>query len=209
MVTIREIRRDRRYSMLVLESGEQYRFRTEDLAGTGLCEGAVLEEQEFHKWIRLLQYPRAINIAVAMLARRPCSKGEIENRLLRAGVIPEITELVIYKLEKEKLLDDEAFCEQWIRYRKEQRYGPVRIRQELRIKGLPSQLIDSVLERTEEPDEEENNALTLARKAWTRIKPGEDLRKSRQKVIVSLVRKGYSWEAARTASDAAEYGIEQ
>ena len=46
--------------------------------------------------------------------------------------------------------------------------------------------------------------MILARKAWSKIKPGEDPRKSRQKVISSLVRKGYDWDIARQASDTAE-----
>ena len=47
-------------------------------------------------------------------------------------------------------------------------------------------------------------AEVLARKAWMRTKPDKDLRKSRQKVIAFLVRKGYSWDTARAACKSAE-----
>lgn len=148
-------------------------------------------------------YARALNRAVAMLARRPCSKKEIADRLRRAGFAEETAELVLYKLEKEKLLDDEAFCEQWIRYRLSGKYGPAVIRRELRLKGISEDMIDSAFDLLDEEDQREN-ALSVARKAWKRTKPTDDVRKNRQKVIASLVRKGYSWEEARIACSLAE-----
>ena len=47
-------------------------------------------------------------------------------------------------------------------------------------------------------------AESLARKAWMRRKPDEDIRKSRQKIIGLLVRKGYSWDTAKAACKYAE-----
>ena len=204
MVTVREIRREHSAVCILLDTGERFLLKAEDLVGTGISENAVFEEEAFLQQIRLRQYPRALSAAVSMLARRPCSTGEITDRLLRRNFIPEVTELVVYKLKKENLLDDELFCEQWIRYRMEHRFGPVRIRQELKMKGVPAQMIDCALSRLYDPEEESGHIAVLARKAWSRVRPGEDIRKSRQKVIASLIRKGYGWEEARAASDAAE-----
>ena len=204
MVTVLEIRRERSTVCILLDTGERFFLKSEDLPGTGISESAVFEEDAFLQQIRLRQYPRALSAAVSMLARRPCSSGEITDRLIRRRFIPEVTELVVYKLKKENLLDDELFCEQWIRYRIEHRFGPVRIRQELKMKGVPEPLINSTLSRMYDPEEESCHIAVLARKAWSRVRPGEDIRKSRQKVIVSLVRKGFGWEDARAASDAAE-----
>ena len=60
----------------------------------------------------------------------------------------------------------------------------------------PSRALDSLA-----GDEQEENALALARKALGRAKAGEDPRKTRQRVIDSLIRRGYGWEAARRACD--------
>ena len=154
-----------------------------------------------------IDYSRALNRAVAMLARRPCSKKEILDRLRRAGFAEETADLVLYKLEKEKLLDDEAFCVQWIRYRISGKYGPAVIRRELRMKGISEDIIDSAFAGLDEEAEQEN-ALAVARKAWKRTKPTDDIRKNRQKVITALVRKGYSWEAAREACHQVEINPE-
>lgn len=148
-------------------------------------------------------YARALNRAVAMLARRPCSKKEIRDRLKRTQFPDETVDLVIYKLEKENLLDDEAFCAQWIRYRLSGRYGPALIRRELRLKGITDDIIESSFSCLDE-EEEQNNAVTLARKAWKRAKSTDDKYKTRQKIISFLVRKGYKWETARSACYQAE-----
>ena len=203
MVTVKEISRIRASACILTDSGEKYWLREADLPLAGIREGMSFEPEDFHQKIRLCQYPRALNHAVSMLARRPCSRKEITSRLVRLRYTEDVAELVVYKLEKEKLLDDGDFCEQWIRYRLTKSYGPSVIRRELKMKGIPDGMIDKVLEEAD-PGEQENNAVALARKAWKRVGTGGDVRKNRQRVIASLVRKGYDWETAGKACREAE-----
>ena len=203
MVTVREISRVRASVCILLDSGEKYWLREADIPAAGIREGMSFETEEFLQKIHLCQYPRALNHAVSMLARRPCSRKEITTRLVRLHCTEDVAELVVCKLEKEKLLDDGEFCEQWIRYRLSKGCGPGLIRRELKMKGIPDRMIDKALEETDS-DEQENNAVTLARKSWKRVGTGGDLRKNRQKVITSLVRKGYDWETAGRACREAE-----
>ena len=203
MVTIQEIRLVRSLACVCLDSGEKYWLRHEDLPTSGLKEGMEYEPEALYRQIRLLQYPRALNLAVAMLARRPCSKGEIRSKLIIRRFSEEVADLVILKLEKENLLNDEDFCEQWIRCRLSRNYGPSLIRRELRLKGIPDELICLVMERFPEESCQEN-AVLLARKAWKRVGPDAGLPAARQKVIAALVRKGYDWDTARSACETAE-----
>lgn len=203
MVTIKDIQRDRSCVCIRLDNGMQYWLKKEDFEDAGLFEGAEIAEDSFNQMIRLKQYPRALSNAVAMLARRPCSKGEIQKRLHEKRYTEEVSELVIYKLEKERLLDDEEFCEQWIRYRTERCCGPELIKRELKSKGISDDIIERTFQYADQETETEG-PLIIARKAWKRIRQGDDIRKSRQKVILSVARKGYSWETARKACDAAE-----
>ena len=203
MVRIMELNSVRSQTSVLLDNGDQYWLRNEDLAGSGIYEGAEMTSDSFLQLIRVLQYPRALNQAVAMLARRPCSTGEIISRLNRNRYASEVIELVVYKLEKEKLLNDNDFCHQWIQYRINRGYGPGFIRRELRIKGIPPEMIDAVFESLDE-DEEMEKAVSVAAKAWKRKKPDEDINKCRQKIIGLLVRKGYSWDMAKAACKSAE-----
>ncbi len=202
MVTVMEIIKVRASVCVMLDSGEKYWLREADLNAACIREGMSIETEDFLQKIRLCQYPRALNHAVSMLARRPCSRKEITSRLVRLRYTEDVAELVVYKLEKEKLLDDGEFCEQWIRYRLSKGCGPSLIRRELKMKGIPDGMIDKAFEETDS-HEQENNAAALARKAWKRVGTG-DIRKNRQKVIASLVRKGYDWETAGKACREAE-----
>ena len=206
MVTITEISRIRSAACIILDTGEKYWIRYDDLSDAGFYPGRTYNAEEFIQQIQVLQYPRALNSAVAMLARRPCSKGEIISRLKQRRFAEDVAELVIYKLEKEKLLDDRDFCEQWIRYRQNCKYGVSFIRRELISKGIPEDLIEFALANREISDEQINAEL-LAEKAWKRLKPDEDRHRSREKVIASLLRRGYGWDLAKTACDVAEKRI--
>ena len=139
MVTINEIRQVRSMWVILLDNGEQYWIRRDDLPNTSFAEGSSYDPEQFQQQIRLCQYPHALNHAVSMLARRPCSKKEISSRLVRLRYTEEVAGLVVYKLEKEKLLDDEAFCEQWIRYRLSGQIGISAIIRELKISKLLQQ----------------------------------------------------------------------
>ncbi len=203
VVTIVTVTPVRNLVRIQLDSGAEYWLRKQDMYALSCLEGNEVDEEVFLQQVRLLQYPRALNHAVSMLARRPCSRHEVFSSLQRHRYTEEIAALVVYKLEKENLLNDESFCEQWIRYKQDCRFGKKRILLELRQKGIPEDLARSALENTEDPDNS-SGAFSLALRAWNRTKPEEDIRKSRQKVIACLVRKGYDWETARSACDAAE-----
>ena len=107
-----------------------------------------------------------------------------------------------YQLEKENLLNDQEFSELWVQQRS-RKYGSRRIRQELRVKGVPESTAEKALSSVSD-EEMLESATSLAVKAWSRAKPGDDPRKTRQRIISSLVRKGFDWDLARQASDTAE-----
>ena len=203
MVTIQEISRNRSRVSVRLDNGEIFWLTQSDVYAEGCYEGKKYDPESFYQWIRICQYPRALNHAVSMLARRPCSTGEIRRRLMLHHYTEEVTELVLYKLEKEKLIDDISFCEQWIHFRQQRGYGPSLIRRELKYKGIPDNIIQDCFDR-QESCEDTSGALLLARKAWKKYSSSEDRLKSRQIVIQFLVRKGYDWSTARSAAEEAE-----
>ena len=149
MVTIQEISRNRSRVSVRLDNGEIFWLTQSDVYAEGCYEGKKYDPESFYQWIRICQYPRALNHAVSMLARRPCSTGEIRRRLMLHHYTEEVTELVLYKLEKEKLIDDISFCEQWIHFRQQRGYGPSLIRRELKYKGIPDDIIQDCFDRQE------------------------------------------------------------
>lgn len=204
MVIIHEMTFFQKRLCLHLGNGDVIWLSRDDYNSFPFSEEKEIPEEEFYQYIRTCQYPRALNHAVAMLARRPHSTGEIRQKLSYDRYIEDVIELVLYKLGKENLLNDREFCEQWIRYRTECKYGPRRILQELRRKGIPQEMAEEIMDMQSDPEETHYQSILLATKAWKHMKPDENIQKRRQKVIASLVRKGYDWDTARSASESAE-----
>lgn len=202
MVTILNISFERSMACLELDDGRKIWISRSALRESGWGVNVAIDPEAFNRSIELFQYPNALNQAVSLLARRPYSKGEIERNLARHHYTREVIELVTYKLTKEKLLDDRDFSEIWVRNRSE-KYGARRIRQELRVKGVPAEIAEEAVDRLSGEDELAA-AEKHARKLWAKTRPEDDIRKARQRIISSLLRKGYAWEIAKQASDTAE-----
>ncbi len=74
--------------------------------------------------------------ALDLLARREHSQLELKQKLLVRDFDPAEVDDVIAKLAAEQLQSDERFTECYIRSRANRDYGPIRIQQELRLKGI-------------------------------------------------------------------------
>ena len=186
---------------IVFESGWQVWLDKKLLPGFPLQEGTQVNRESFTKFILLHQYPAALNRAVSLLAQRARSKAEIESRLKLSHYDEEVINLVLYKLEKEGFLNDQEFAEQWIESRMK-KYGPARIRQELKIKGVDAETADaSMLACSEESQLEA--AVSASRKKIRSASSAADLPKLFRQVTGMLVRRGFSWETAKKAYDIA------
>lgn len=196
------VERSGRHSMLVTINEEIQLMLSRDIwAERPLAEGEEFDFAEFSAWLLPRQYPEALNKAVALLAQRARSGGEIRQKLERAHYLEDTIDMVLYKLEKERLLDDEAFAREFAASCARRQMGQSRIRMELARKGLPREIIDRTMEElpTEEADEA---AIRLAQKLLRRHN-GEDTRKEMQKVLAAMARRGYSYEDSKEAVEAA------
>ena len=151
-------------------------------------ERPLTEEQPCH----------ALDRAVACLAARAHSKHEIEQKLLRVGYRPCTVEMVLYKLEREHLLNDADFARQWVEARSGRKLGRSRIAQELRRKGIDADEAEEALSAIGE-DDQLADAIALAEKAAARAKSDEDPRKTYQRIAAMLARRGFRWDITKEA----------
>ena len=163
-----------------------------------LKEGQPINLEEYDNWLMVRQYRFALDRAVGYLAARARSKHEIEQKLLQAGYRPSTVEMVIYKLQRENLLDDADFARQWVESRQNHKLGRSRIAQELRRKGVSQEEAEEALSVIDDEDQL-SGAIALAEKAAARIKPGEDIRKASARIAGMLARRGYAWDIAKEA----------
>tara|TARA_B100000586_G_scaffold138162_1_gene100058 strand:- start:933 stop:1394 length:462 start_codon:yes stop_codon:yes gene_type:complete len=93
-----------------------------------------------------LDNPRDIRKKIMdFLSRREHSKKEIYKKMLDKVNSLEILEEEIKKLEKDGILDDERFAEQYLYSLVKRGLGPLRINKYLQEKGVDSHLINTLL----------------------------------------------------------------
>ncbi|MCD6539939.1 MAG: regulatory protein RecX, partial [Candidatus Omnitrophica bacterium] len=89
---------------------------------------------------------KAKNLAFRLLKYRDRSEKEIVNRLKKKKVSREVIEKVIAELKSLSLLDDRKFAKSWIQERIRKGYGLLKIKVELKEKGIDQDLLEDLLE---------------------------------------------------------------
>ena len=191
---------------VTFESGWQVFLPRDRLPSFSLEAGTAVDREAFLQYIRLVQYPAALDRAVALLAMKPCSSSEIERKLVNVYRCDrDVADLVLYKLSREGLLNDRDFSEQWVHARMK-KYGASRIYRELLAKGVDRETVREALESCGEEDQLQA-AVSLAEKK-IRASREHDRTKLFRQVTGMLVRRGYSWGTAKKAFDQAVDSME-
>jgi regulatory protein len=124
--------------------------------------------------------------------------------LAQRGYSIAIAEGMLEKLRSLNYLNDEAFARNWARSRAETRgYGPKRIEQELRTKGIGQALIREVMRETFGQIDESARAKSLLEKRF-KSKQFDDPKMVRR-AVGFLQRRGYS---SKVIFDLLKYPLE-
>ena len=90
-----------------------------------------------------------LDTALGLLARREHSLRELRSKLTLRGHEAATIEAVLDELAARELVSDERFAEAFLRSRLERGQGPLKIRAQLRERGVGAPLIDAVLSEAE------------------------------------------------------------
>lgn len=83
---------------------------------------------------------------MALLARRDFASGALCERLAAKGFARSAAEEVVAELQREGLLNDLRYAQNYVAYHAGRGQGPLRIGAELRRQGLPATLIEAALD---------------------------------------------------------------
>lgn len=142
-----------------------------------------------------LTEPEVRDIAVRYLGRREYAIEELRLKLLQRGADSEIADQVVSDLAEENLVSDQRFTEMYVRMRIRRLFGPMKIRGELRSRGIIDKLINDAM-----PDGEETWFDSATRWAGKRCR-GELDYAQKAKIYRSLMNRGFTHEHANVALD--------
>jgi regulatory protein len=134
-------------------------------------------------------------IAVRYLSRREYGVEELRNKLLQRSADSQITDMVISDLADNNLVSDQRFTEMYVRMRMRRLFGPLKIRGELKSRGIADHLIAEVMPVGED-------AWFDAASQWANKRcRGELDYAGRAKIYRSLMNRGFTHEQANVALD--------
>lgn len=134
--------------------------------------------------------------AFDLLARKAWSRRDLGARLRRRGAAPDVAAEVVAELEAKGYLDDDAFARWWAEARaRGRRVGSVRLRGELRARGIPADLAAAAVESAFAEVSERDRALEAGRRRLAVIMRGPAERRP-ARLRDYLLRRGYPAPAA-------------
>jgi len=135
---------------------------------------------------------KAKNLAFRLLKYRDRSEKEIVNRLKKKKVSREVIEKVIAELKSLSLLDDRKFAKSWIQERIRKGYGLLKIKVELKEKGIDQDLLKDLLQDINKDAWVLPQIRELVQK---RIKKYNKIDLNvKRKILSYLVRRGFPYE---------------
>ena len=137
----------------------------------------------------------AMKYALKLLTYRPRSVHELTVRLQKKQFSEEVVAETIARLIDWDYLNDEKFTDAWIQYRiLNKPMGAIRLKQELREKGVPKEIINAKLEEAFSVNSEFDIARKLANSKLNRSK-------NWPQVARMLIRRGFSYDTVEAVRE--------
>jgi len=179
----------KRKAKVFLDDRPALTLEIEAVVNQGLHVGQELSADEIETLTREGYFYRCLNAATRFLSYRPRSESELSKRLVQRGFQSNIVEAIIARLKEQNLVNDVAFAQFW----KENRdtFSPRSqwlTGLELRRKGVPDDIISTVVSDIDDDDSAYRAALSRARRL-----PLSDYQTFHRRLGDFLKRRGFSY----------------
>lgn len=193
---IEEIKRSERKKgriLIKLANGDILRVTEDELLRFGLRPGMELDEGTLDEIQASAKKSSAKAAAAAMIGSRALSKKELTKRLVRKGNDQADAQAAADWLEDIGAVNDPAYAAMLVRHYGGKGYGPARVREELRRKGVDRDLWDDAMEEMPDPDE------ILDRLIQKKCRGDLSDPKEKKRVSDALIRRGFGWSDVKAA----------
>ena len=137
---------------------------------------------------------RAYDRALTFLEKRDRTEREVFVRLTEAGFSERTVTDTLEQLRDAGLVNDADYAVRYLEALVAKGRGRLRIKAEMRRKGLPEELVRETLEDGLSAEEERAMAKEAARRFWAELPEGINARKAEGKVSGRLVSRGFTYE---------------
>lgn len=177
--------------LVFLEDGACLKITEQELLDFGLRSGDELDKATLKKLREAAGISNVKVTAADLVGKRAMSRRDLERKLREKGASEAEARYAGEWLEAIGALDDADYAALLARHCAELGYGPARVREKLREKGIPRELWDDALDTLPDPAEQIDRF--LARKLQGRA-PDE---KEKQRLSNALARRGFAWPDIR------------
>ena len=157
-------------------------------------DGCEITQEEWESLTDSIYYKKAVDKCYDLLSRRDHSVKELKTKLLRT-VDEKNADKAIEKMLELGYLDDEKYARNLVKYLAQTRnMSKNHIKQEMFKRGIPNEIINSVME-----DYEFDNVSSVVDLILTKYRNKLNNEDGNKKVIASLMRKGFSYSDIKNA----------
>lgn len=179
--------------LVKLEDGSILRITEEELLRFRLRPGIDLDGETLEALQASVRTSSAKAAAANIIGSRALSKKELTRRLVKKGNEEADAQAAADWLEDIGAVDDAAYAAALARHYGQKGYGPARVREELRRRGVDRELWDSALEELPDPAE------ILDRLIQKKCRGELSGPREKKRVSDALLRRGFSWSEVRSA----------
>lgn len=195
ILKLTQLERDRTRYWMETDTGEGFKTTEDVVLDHSLCVGMEISEGELEAIRSASAYSSARARAAHLAGGKLMSKGELVDRLVRAGEDKGSAELAAERMAEVGAVDDIEYASQIVRHYNERGYGAERIRQELRRRYISRELWDEALEQLADISD---GAYKLFAGRIERVGGLED-RKALKRATDAMYRRGFGWDEINAA----------
>ncbi|SFJ24908.1 regulatory protein RecX [Thermoflavimicrobium dichotomicum] len=182
----------RRYQIYINDQ-PLFSIHEDVLVKHGLYKGMQVDGAQIKELLEAEEYNQVRLSALRYLSHKPRTTQELRQYLMRKEFHEGYIEKVIDEMMRLGYLDDQQYARAWVDERRNRKgYGALRVKKELKQKGIASKWIDEAMSKVDQ-SEERQLAMEVAERRYLRIQH-ESWPKIERKLGQFLLYRGFSMD---------------
>lgn len=204
MAMVSGVREVRGLMEISLDGVSWLRVRKKHFALLPLSPDDAVDPQAYLDRLSALQAADCYEAALTMLDQAAQTSADLAAKLVRKGYAPPAAQATVSRLVENRLVDDQRYAQRIAQSQKNKPVGAWAVRRKLMAKRLDEETIDAAMEDFDS-DQQAQACAQAAEKLWRKycdLPP----REGRAKLSQALARRGFGWDAIRSAVDSLANG---